>query len=120
MMVHRTPFFLPLLFPSSLVWRMPDKHPVLYLTFDDGPVDGPTDFVLETLAQYKARATFFCIGDNIRKHEHVFRRIVDSGHAVGNHTFNHLNGWKTSLEEYRENTIKCENTIRALAPTRVT
>jgi len=119
-MVHRTPFFLPLLFPSSLVWRMPDKHPVLYLTFDDGPVDGPTDFVLETLAQYKARATFFCIGDNIRKHEHVFRRIVDSGHAVGNHTFNHLNGWKTSLEEYRENTIKCENTIRALAPTRVT
>ncbi len=99
---------------------MPAKQRVLYLTFDDGPVDGPTDFVLETLARYKAGATFFCIGDNIRKHEHVFRRVIDGGHVVGNHTFNHLNGWKTSLEEYRENTIKCEDAIRALAPARVT
>lgn len=119
MMVHRTPFFLPLLYPSSLVWRMPDKRPVLYLTFDDGPVDGPTDFVLETLAQYNAPASFFCIGDNITKHESVFRRIIERGHAVGNHTFNHLNGWKTSLVEYERNTIKCEAAIRAIVPGRV-
>ncbi len=118
-MVHRTPFFLPSLFPSSLVWRVPEKQPVLYLTFDDGPINGPTDFVLETLAEYNAYATFFCIGDNIRKHELVFRRTIDGGHAVGNHTYNHLNGWKTSLAEYKENTIKCEDAIRAHMPLRV-
>ena len=114
MMVHRTPFFLPLFFPSSLVWRIPANKPEIYLTFDDGPVPGPTDFVLEILAKYEAKATVFCIGDNIRKNDGVFRQIINAGHAVGNHTFNHLNGWKTSVSDYRENVARCDEIIRTL------
>jgi peptidoglycan/xylan/chitin deacetylase (PgdA/CDA1 family) len=72
----------------------------LYLTFDDGPVTGPTEFVLDELSRTGIPATFFCIGDNIIKHPQVFSRINASGHTVGNHTVSHLNGWKTPLEKY--------------------
>ena len=104
---HRTPFFLPLLYPS-LLWRIPARAEELYITFDDGPVNGPTEFVLESLATFSAKATFFCIGDNIRKHPDIFRRIVKQGHAVGNHTFNHLNGWKNDTQHYIQNVQQCK------------
>jgi peptidoglycan/xylan/chitin deacetylase (PgdA/CDA1 family) len=110
-MVHRTPFFLPLLYPS-LIWRIPSHRKELFLTFDDGPVSGPTDFVLETLTRLKAKATFFCIGDNIRKYPEVFRKVAAHGHVVGNHTFNHLNGWRTNTCKYLENMRKCHEEIR--------
>ncbi len=103
MIPHRAPFFLPWLYPS-LVWRMPATEKVLYLTFDDGPVPGPTDFALEVLARNNISATFFCIGDNIRKHPGLFARAVDAGHAIGNHTVNHVNGWKTNADSYLSNT----------------
>lgn len=109
-MIHRTPFIFPLLYPA-LVWRMPGQSKELYLTFDDGPVPGPTEFVLHTLSRYDARATFFCIGDNVRKYPHVFQKVVEEGHAIGNHTFNHLNGWGTENQKYVENTALCENAI---------
>ena len=109
-MVHRTPFFLPLLYPS-LIWRIPSDKKELFLTFDDGPVSGPTEFVLDTLGRHNARATFFCMGDNIRKHPEVFRKVVAAGHKVGNHTFNHLNGWKTSTEHYLSNMEQCNREI---------
>jgi peptidoglycan-N-acetylglucosamine deacetylase len=105
---HRTPFFLPLLYPSSLVWRFPDSQRHLYLTFDDGPVPGPTEFVLDTLKQFNCKATFFCIGDNVRKHQAVYDRIIREGHATGNHTFNHLNGWTTSADRYLKNISECD------------
>ncbi|SKC86393.1 polysaccharide deacetylase family protein [Ohtaekwangia koreensis] len=104
---HRTPFFLPLLFPS-LLWRVPTKANELYLTFDDGPVTGPTEFALQALATFSAKATFFCIGDNIRKHPDIFKRILMQGHAVGNHTFNHLNGWKNTVNHYIHNIKTCD------------
>src|SRR5688572_20495088 len=94
MIPHRTPFFLPLLYPS-LLWRLPSSANEIYLTFDDGPVSGPTEFVLHELQRTSAKATFFCIGDNIRKHPQVFQEIIVANHAIGNHTFNHINGWKT-------------------------
>ena len=106
-MVHRVPFFLPWLYPS-LVWQIPTKQKQLFLTFDDGPVPGPTDFVLETLQKHNCKATFFCIGDNVRKHPEVFRKVVDQGHGIGNHTFNHVKGWSTSLRKYIENVNLCE------------
>lgn len=109
-MIHRTPFFLPLLY-RSLIWRIPSQNNELYLTFDDGPVSGPTEFVLETLQRFDAHATFFCIGDNICKHSKVFRQIIDHGHTIGNHTFNHLNGWKTKTRDYCENVERCEAQI---------
>ena len=102
MIPHRTPFFLPLVFPS-LIWRIFTDKKEVYLTFDDGPVNGPTGFVLSELARFSAEATFFCIGDNIRKHEDVFREIILAGHTIGNHTCNHLNGWKTKTEAYLQN-----------------
>lgn len=90
---------------------MPGEDAALYLTFDDGPVDGPTDFVLDCLRTHHIKATFFCIGDNIRKHPHVYSQIVTEGHAVGNHTFNHLNGWSTALEHYVDNVALCETQL---------
>lgn len=115
----RTPFFLPWLYPG-LTWRIPVQDKVLFLTFDDGPVPGPTQFVLETLAARKALATFFCIGDNVVKHTPIYRDVVRNGHAVGNHTFNHLKGWKTSVSEYRNNIAQCdavlEGNIRLFRP----
>lgn len=109
-MIHRTPAILPLLYPS-LLWRMPADKKELYLTFDDGPIPGPTDFVLEELAKNEIMATFFCIGDNIRKHPEIFQRVVSAGHAIGNHTFNHLKGWQTSTKEYLDNIAQCEDLI---------
>ncbi len=79
---------------------MPGAEKVLYLTFDDGPHETATPFVLETLKQYGAKATFFCIGKNVAANMPIYERILDEGHAVGNHTFNHLNGWKTADDLY--------------------
>lgn len=103
MIPHRTPVFLPWIYPS-LIWKIQTDQPDLYLTFDDGPVDGPTNFVLEQLATASAKATFFCIGDNIRKYPTVLRQVTASGHAVGNHTFHHLNGWRTNVQSYCDDT----------------
>ena len=110
MIPTRTPFFLPWIYPQ-LRWRMNADTKDLYLTFDDGPVPGPTEFVLDTLAAFSCKATFFCIGDNIRKFPHVFGRIRETGHAIGNHTFNHLNGWKTKGSEYVQNIKMCDDEI---------
>lgn len=112
MIPHRTPFLLPLLYPS-LLWRMPADTNTIFLTFDDGPVPGPTEFVIETLARNNVPATFFCIGDNVLKHPEIFRRLVSGGHAIGNHTFNHLNGWKTRNSVYLQNIQQLEQLFQA-------
>ncbi len=90
---------------------MPGEEKVLYLTFDDGPVPGATEFVLHTLDRFSAKATFFCIGDNICKHPDIFKKIIDEGHTVGNHTFNHFNGWRNKAEDYKINTELCDAEI---------
>lgn len=107
----RNPFFLPWLYPG-LTWRLSPVEKKLYLTFDDGPVPGPTEFVLDELARVGAKATFFCIGDNVRKHPAVFARILAEGHHVGNHTFNHLSGWKTPKEDYLRNIQACDDVLK--------
>jgi peptidoglycan/xylan/chitin deacetylase (PgdA/CDA1 family) len=95
-------------FYSDLIWNKPRSEKIVYLTFDDGPIPNVTDFVLNTLKTYDAKATFFCIGDNILKHPAVFERVKNDGHAIGNHTFNHLKGWTTDDETYINNTLKCQ------------
>jgi peptidoglycan-N-acetylglucosamine deacetylase len=110
MIPHRVPFFIPLLY-RSLVWRMPSGNKHLYLTFDDGPIPGPTEFVLDILKKNTVKATFFCIGDNVRKHPSVFNRILAEGHCVGNHTFNHLSGWSTENSKFLQNVQAFETTI---------
>ena len=90
----------------------------IFLTFDDGPVPGPTEFVLEELAKADAKATFFCIGDNIRKNSSVFRKVVEAGHGIGNHTFHHLSGWKTDHDQYVADVQLCldEMTMQGASP----
>jgi len=110
-MVHRVPFFLPWLYPN-LVWKIPTTEKELFLTFDDGPVPGPTEFVLETLRKFNCKATFFCIGDNIRKHPELFQKVIDDGHVIGNHTYNHVKGWSTPLEKYIDNVNQCDAALR--------
>ncbi len=95
-------------FYSALTWNKSRSEKIVYLTFDDGPVPNVTDFVLNTLKAFKIKATFFCIGDNIIKHPELFERLKNEGHAIGNHTFNHLNGWETDNETYLGNVLKCQ------------
>ncbi|MCO6478691.1 MAG: polysaccharide deacetylase family protein [Phaeodactylibacter sp.] len=108
MYLVKTPHFIQNLFPNY-TWRIPTQEKVLYLTFDDGPIPAVTPWVLEELKKYQAKATFFCVGDNIRKYPQVFEQVVASGHAVGNHTFNHLNGWQTENISYFHNVRHCAN-----------
>lgn len=90
------------LFPH-LLWKAKTDEKVLHLTFDDGPTPGITGFVLQELARYQAKATFFVIGDNVRKYPEILKQVSAEGHAIGNHTFNHLNGWKTAQAAYLKN-----------------
>jgi peptidoglycan-N-acetylglucosamine deacetylase len=98
------------LYPDFL-WRIPTTEKEIFLTFDDGPIPEITEFVLEELSKYQAKATFFSIGGNIEKYPTIFQQIVNQGHIVGNHTFNHLRGWGTEDEIYIENFWKCEEEI---------
>lgn len=95
----KTPWWLKKFYPGCL-WDMPAKSKTLYLSFDDGPHPAITSFVLDELKKYNAKATFFCIGENVMKYPEVYRRYIDEGHAVGNHTQHHINGWKTKDAEY--------------------
>jgi peptidoglycan/xylan/chitin deacetylase (PgdA/CDA1 family) len=101
------------IFPNY-VWDVPNTENKIYLTFDDGPIPEITEWVVEELEKYNAKATFFCIGHNIEKHPNIFEKVIKNGHSVGNHTFNHLNGWKTPTEEYIENVKLCESSISNL------
>ncbi len=107
----KTPWYLKSVYPS-LVWDMPKPNTV-YLTFDDGPVPGVTDVILDILKQFEIKATFFCIGDNVKKHPALFNRIKNEGHAIGNHTFHHLNGWKTENPVYFEDVAACDEIIHS-------
>ena len=99
---------------SKYVWDIPNTENKIYLTFDDGPTPEITEWVLQELKKYNAKATFFCIGNNIEKHPEIFLKVIAEGHSIGNHTFNHLNGWKTSTEEYLTNFKRCETEIYKL------
>ena len=99
---------------SNYVWNIPNTENKIYLTFDDGPTADVTEWVLEELKKQQAKATFFCIGKNIENNPDLFKKVITDGHAVGNHTFNHLNGWKTNSEDYLKNTFQCQSEISKL------
>jgi peptidoglycan-N-acetylglucosamine deacetylase len=100
----KTPFWLKKLYPTCL-WNYPNMkgEKKIYLSFDDGPHAVATPFVLDQLKKYNAKATFFCIGKNVLEETAIYKRILVEGHRVGNHSFNHLNGWKTDNKTYLEN-----------------
>lgn len=101
----KTPKWVGKLFSGS-IWQMPLTPQAIYLTFDDGPHPLVTPFVLDELDKYNAKATFFCIGKNVVEHPGIYKAILDRGHTVGNHTYDHLNGWKTSNAAYLQNILK--------------
>ncbi|SFE31353.1 polysaccharide deacetylase family protein [Flavobacterium xueshanense] len=96
---------------SNYTWDVSNTGNTVYLTFDDGPIPEITTWVLEELKKFDLKATFFCIGENIDKYPEIFRKVINEGHAIGNHTFNHLNAWKTPTEIYIENIKLCEEVI---------
>jgi len=112
MYLVKTPLLLKKLY-QKLIWNMDSKPRCLYLTFDDGPIPIVTPFVLNILKQYNAKATFFCIGDNVSKYPDIFNQVRDEGHAIGNHTFNHLKGWKTDDSVYLENFEKADDLLKS-------
>jgi len=110
MFLHYSPFWLKILFPRY-VWHIPTVEKKIFLTFDDGPIPGITEYVMDELDKFAAKATFFCIGDNVRKHPEVFQKLLGKGHSIGNHTYNHMNGWTTENQIYLDNIRKCETQL---------
>jgi peptidoglycan/xylan/chitin deacetylase (PgdA/CDA1 family) len=112
MYLVKTPSIIKKMF-SSFVWDIPTKEKILYLTFDDGPHERATPFVLDELKKHHAKATFFCIGKNVVQYPAIYQRILDEGHAAGNHTQHHLNGWKTKTNEYINDIREAANIIQS-------
>jgi peptidoglycan/xylan/chitin deacetylase (PgdA/CDA1 family) len=105
MFIEQPPLLYRALFPGAM-WRIPADGKCVYLTFDDGPVPGITPWVLDTLDRYGIKATFFCVGDNVRKHPDVYRMIINRGHRTGNHTHNHIQGIRYMTSDYLDNVCK--------------
>ena len=110
MYTARTPYFVQTVF-KQLVWNIPTNQKILYLTFDDGPTPIVTPWVLKTLDEFSAKATFFCVGKNTEEHSEIYQNILRQGHAVGNHTYHHLNGWKTNKRRYLLDIQKCAKRV---------
>ncbi|MDT0552969.1 polysaccharide deacetylase family protein [Urechidicola vernalis] len=101
----KTPHWIQRLF-KNWVWSFSTSKKEIYLTFDDGPTPEITEWTLTELAKFNAKATFFCIGKNVKKYPDIFQKIIEQGHSIGNHTHNHLNGWNEQTEEYLNNSEK--------------
>lgn len=108
----KTPLVAKKLFPNY-IWDISTTEKVIYLTFDDGPTPEITHWTLAILKQYNAKATFFCIGNNIEKHPDIFQSILNDGHGIGNHTQNHIKGWKTKAKEYLNNIAEAQTVINS-------
>jgi peptidoglycan-N-acetylglucosamine deacetylase len=114
----RPPFFYRLLLKKA-VWRIKGSDKCIYLTFDDGPIPEVTPWVLKTLEEFNAKATFFCIGKNAEANRGILKEIILKGHAVGNHTSNHLKGWRVNTTDYLEDVAKCDRQIKESTDQRI-
>ena len=112
MIIEQPAVYLRWIYPKAL-WRMDRQERSVYLTFDDGPIPESTPFILDTLRQFDVKATFFMVGDNVRKYPDLFQQIKEAGHQVGNHTHNHISGFRHSLHEYCYNVEKANAYIRS-------
>lgn len=108
----KTPSLLKYIYPG-LVWdQKKAAGKKIFLTFDDGPIPEVTPFVIDTLKQFNAEATFFCVGENIDRHPEIYQQVLAAGHRSGNHTYNHLDGWKTENEHYLQNVVSCSQSLK--------
>ncbi len=110
----KTPQWIKRFFPGRMIWDMPaGEEPAVYLTFDDGPHPVATPFVLNQLEKYKAAATFFCVGNNVSHYPDIYRQVIAGGHTTGNHTYNHVNGWKAGSSHYIKNIERADKYINS-------
>ena len=98
------------LYPRA-TWRMDRHEKAVYLTFDDGPIPEATPFILDTLAEHGIKATFFMVGDNVRKYPELYEKVVAAGHRIGNHTFNHIGGFRHTITTYKANADKADQLL---------
>lgn len=112
MIIEQPAVYLRWLYPKAL-WRMDRRERAVYLTFDDGPIPESTPFILDILRRFGVRATFFVVGDNVRKYPDLFQQIIDEGHLVGNHTHNHIGGFRHTVRDYMFNVEKANAYIRS-------
>lgn len=110
MIIEQPAKWLRWIYPRA-TWRMDSKEKAVYLTFDDGPIPEATPFILDTLAQFGAHATFFMVGDNVRKYPSLYQQVVEEGHRIGNHTYNHLGGFRHTVATYTANTEKANELL---------
>lgn len=107
----RTPYIIKKLFPS-IIWDLPNAENKIYLTFDDGPHPEITPWILDQLSKYNAKATFFCLGKNAEKYPEIIKNILNNGHQIGNHGYEHLNGWKTDDDAYLQDFLKGQQMLK--------
>lgn len=112
MNINKPPGWLRRLY-FSFNWKVKTRGKYIYLTFDDGPTPEVTHWVLQQLKNHHAKATFFCIGRNVERHPEIYQSIIDDGHSVGNHTYSHLNGWKTKYREYINDVELCSQFVHS-------
>ena len=117
MIIEQPARFLRWLYPHAL-WRMDPSEKAVYLTFDDGPIPEATPFVLDLLDELGIKATFFMVGDNVRKYPELYLEVLRRGHHVGNHTFNHIGGIKWLSWKYLANVYRCDRLFKTLTPRR--
>lgn len=108
--LHKMPAVIRWIYPR-LTWKKKVDDKIIHLTFDDGPVPGLTEEILDILHNYNVKASFFCVGENLKKHPGIAQRALDEGHRLGNHTFNHLNGWSTNVIDYVSNVALCQKQL---------
>ena len=108
----KTPLLVKRMFPD-FIWEMPSVSNTIYLTFDDGPTPDVTSWTLDILKHYNATATFFCIGNNVKNYPDIYEAVISAGHVVGNHSYDHIKGWNTSLDDYIENVQKASHLINS-------
>ena len=110
MIIEQPAMWLRWLYPRA-IWRMDRHEKAVYLTFDDGPIPEATPFILDTLEQHGVKATFFMVGDNVRKHPELYQKVVAAGHRIGNHTFNHIGGFRHTIHTYSANANKADELL---------
>ncbi|NPD92142.1 polysaccharide deacetylase family protein [Xylanibacter muris] len=110
MIIEQPAIWLRWLYPRA-TWRMDKHEKAVYLTFDDGPIPQATPFILETLAKFNIHATFFMVGDNVRKYPDIYENVLKAGHRIGNHTYNHMGGFRHTVKTYNENAEKANKLL---------